>query len=141
MNAGQMGADMIMNSQGGGNNNKNEKNGNGLIKKAAWVGSVIVSIIVISVFVNNIMGGTFRKDWQIEQNVKTLESVCAEMKDINLKIKKLELEALEQKTETGQRLKTLETTIDKIDNSLDAMKTDMTILKEIDKTVKKLVGN
>jgi len=131
---------MVMNSQDGGGKN-NRKNGNGMIRRIGMWGVAIVSIIVISVFISSQIGGSYRKDWQIEQNAKILQDMCAQVKEIEVKIKQLELAALEQKTETAQRLKTLEITIEKIDNSLDKMKTDMAVIKEIDKMVKKLAGN
>lgn len=142
MNAGQMGADMVMNSQGGSmGNGKNGKNGNGTIRKVATWGTAIVSIIVISVFISNVIGGSYRKDFRIEQVEKNLGTLCIQIKEIELKVGKMELQELENRTEMAQRLKALENSIAKIDGSLETMKTDMAVIKEINKAVKKLANN
>ena len=136
----EMGADLLGNSQGG-DGGRNGKNGNGTIRRIALWGTAIVSIIVISVFISNMIGGSYRKDFRIEQVEKNLGTLCIQIKEIELKVSKMELQELENRTEMAQRLKNLESKMEKIDDSLEVMKTDMTVLKEINRTVKKLAGN
>ena len=137
MDVRQTGTDMVMNQQ----TTNGRKNGNGLIRKFALWGTAIVSVIVISVFISSQIGGLYRTDWQIEQHEKTLESICVQIKEMELKIKESELDVLQHKTEMTQRLKILESKFDKIEDLLGDMKTDMAVIKEINKNVKKLAGN
>ena len=134
--AAEMGADMVMAQMAG----KNGKNGNGVKRVALW-GTAIVSVIVITIFISNIIGGSYRKDFRIEQFEKELALLCIQIKEIDLKIKQMELIDIQHRTETTQRLKNLEVTIEKIDNLLGNINTDMAVIKEINKNVKKLTGN
>ena len=137
MDVRQTGTDMVMNQQ----TTNGRKNGNGLIRKFALWGTAIVSVIVISVFISNVIGVSYRKDFRIEQVEKDLGILCIQIKEIELKVKQLELTDTEYRVETTQRLKNLESKMEKIDDSLTGMKTDMAVIKEINKNVKKLAGN